>query len=54
LSLQSICFPSSIRTVSRSCFKGCANLARIVLESGSQLSAESVSYLRAMCEVTSN
>jgi hypothetical protein len=38
--LGSICIPSSIETICASCFNGCENLVRIVVESESRLSGQ--------------
>jgi hypothetical protein len=46
-SLRSIFIPSSIEAISRFGFRQCENLVRIVLESGGELSAESVMDLRS-------
>jgi hypothetical protein len=51
LSLQSICIPSSIRTVSASCFRGCTNMYAIVFEAGCRLPRQSLAALRSICEV---
>jgi hypothetical protein len=37
-SLQSICIPSSIETISKSCFGGCTKLSSFKFETGSRIS----------------
>jgi hypothetical protein len=45
-SLQSIRIPSSITTISPSCFSDCRELIMVVVEAGSHLSAKSLSSLQ--------
>jgi spore coat protein U-like protein len=50
-SLHSVCIPSSVETISNTCFNCCASVT-IVLEEGSQLADESLSALRANGDIT--
>jgi hypothetical protein len=45
--LQSMSLPSSIQTISPSCFNSCRSFTRLVLEAGCCLSPQAVSDLRS-------
>jgi hypothetical protein len=51
-SLQSICIPASVETISVRCFDGCVQLGRVFLEPRSQLSSECRSALERDYAVT--
>jgi hypothetical protein len=51
-SFRSISLPSSIETISSSCFGDCENLTSLVFEGGCRLSDQSLRDLRSKCEVT--
>jgi hypothetical protein len=49
--LKSICVPSCVGEISRSCFNCCDTLEHIVLKTGCKLSVASIEYLRSRYHV---
>jgi hypothetical protein len=53
VSLESICVPSSVETMSRSCFKGCERLSTVTFEMPSRVSVLEEATFERRCSLRS-